>query len=74
MPNSLLELLILEDALRVALDGDFEAGVHELLGRGGRERRAVLKLLRLAAKPELQGRDGEGRCEISALRYRCTAL
>lgn len=49
----LLKLGVVKDALRVALDGDGEASVDELLGGRGGESRAVLELLGLAAEPEL---------------------
>lgn len=61
--NSLFKLGVVKDALGVALDGDLEAGIDELLGRAGRQRRAVFKLFRLAAEPQrlkaISGRLGE---------------
>ena len=67
--HSLLKLCVVKDALRVALDGDLEAGVEELLGRRRRQGRAVLERLGLAAEPELREEganeeasgSGEGR-------------
>lgn len=50
---------VVKDAARVALDGDLEAVVDELLGRRGSQGGAVLKGLRLASEPELGG-GGKG--------------
>lgn len=62
--NSLFKLGVVKDALGVALDGDLEAGIDELLGRAGRQRRAVFKLFRLAAEPQrlkaISGRSKSG--------------
>ena len=76
--DALLELGVLEDALRVALDGDGEpARVEELLGGSRGEHGAVLELLGLAAQPELvmvgrEMRDEEedGEAKKSATRAR----
>lgn len=60
---------IIEDALLVLLDCDFEASIDQPLGGGGGERGATLELLGLAAQPKawcrhvlcVEGRKGEDR-------------
>lgn len=47
----LFVLLIVKDALRIALDGDFETSSDERLGCCWSERGSALKLFLFAAKP-----------------------
>lgn len=50
--HSRLVFRVVEYPLAVALNEDVEAGIDELLGGGGCDRCATLKLLLLAAEPE----------------------
>ena len=55
-----LILLVVKDALLVALDKDFKALVNQLLRRRRRQRRPLLERLLLAAQPELRLRRHVG--------------